>query len=152
MNKRLVKGAALAAIIAMGLGAARAYAHEAPAESKRHDRRRGRLGLSGEQRAKMKAAGKERREAVRPLREKLREESAKLREQLHSGAAEKDLEATMANIADLRRQIQRRNEEFRSKADALLTPTQRAKLMMGTRRRRHAAWRSRSERFHGWRR
>lgn len=157
MNKRLAKGAALAAVLAMGLGVAKAWAHDAAVHQKKAERRRGRLGLSPEQREKLKLAGKERREAVRPLREKLRSEQKALREMLHAGASDKELEAAMTRIAALKKKISAKNDELRAKADALLTPRQRAMMAMSTRRRHPAAWRSRHDRFAGegegrWRR
>lgn len=149
MNPRLAKGAALAAVIALSIGVAKALAHDAEAVSRPSDRRRGRLGLSHEQREKLRAAGRERRDAVRPLRQELRDQSRLLREELQKGATDKELEATMAKISVLRKEIAAKNDEFRAKADALLTPRQRAQLALGMRRRAHRAWRSRHERFSG---
>ena len=97
--------------------------------------RGGRLGLTDEQAQKMRELKKARKEAVAPLRKKLKEEMLTLREQVRDEEGDKNIQATLERLQGLNKSIQAENEKFKTKVQALLTPSQQAKLLLARGRR-----------------
>lgn len=95
-----------------------------------------RLGLTEDQARKMKESMKARREAVRPLREKLREEKRALLELVRDDASEKDIQASLRRLKDLQKSLEAENERFKGKLEALLTPSQQAKMLLAMGKRK----------------
>jgi Spy/CpxP family protein refolding chaperone len=98
-----------------------------------------RLGLSDDQVQRLHEANEARRKAVRPLREKLREEMKALRELVREDGGDAKIQASLEKVQSLRASIRAEREKFRKQAEAALTPAQRAKLMLAmASKRRHA--------------
>jgi Spy/CpxP family protein refolding chaperone len=97
----------------------------------RGERMKEALGLSEEQRGKLKALRRAHRDATEELRGKLKAGMRKLSDQLEDEAGDKELSATLESIASSRQALARERERFEKEMGALLTPTQRAKLLAG---------------------
>jgi Spy/CpxP family protein refolding chaperone len=93
------------------------------------------LGLTDEQVSKIKEARKARQDAVKPLRQQLKEDIAKLRGQIKDKAADSQIQATLEHMKQARKSIQSANEAFGAKMESTLNPTQRAKMLLGMMRR-----------------
>ncbi len=89
------------------------------------------LGLSDDQAAKLKATFQAHREAVRVAHDHARMVRAKLREQVDSKAPDADIKATLEHLRADQRALLDSQEEFEGKLASFLTPTQRAKLLLG---------------------
>jgi len=88
------------------------------------------LGLSDDQVKKLHEAGQARRKAVEPLREKLKEEMKALRELLREEGSDAKVQSSLDRVQALHASIRAEREKFKSQAEAALTPTQRAKLLI----------------------
>jgi Spy/CpxP family protein refolding chaperone len=90
-----------------------------------------RLGLSDEQFSKLKDARKAHEDVNKPLRHKAMEEMKKLGSELKAKADEKAVQATLDEIETTHQAIEDENRKFMSVTKTFLTPTQRAKLIIG---------------------
>lgn len=124
-----------AALLLSGLGAVSAeakedgkgrWSHEGRGERLKH-----RLGLTGEQKDKLKALRRSHRDAAEELRGKLKAALRRLGDQLEDEASDKELASTLDSIAASRKALAQERERFESAMSAVLTPTQRAKLLAG---------------------
>lgn len=89
------------------------------------------LGLSEEQAAKLQAARKERQDTVKPIHDQLKLSMDRLREQVKNNASDGDIKVTLDQIQSSHKTLQAANEKFKAEMDSILTPMQRAKMMVG---------------------
>lgn len=106
-------------------------------KSQRQENMLKKLGLSGDPAEKMKAAMKAHRDAVKPLRKDARADMKKLRDQIKNKANDAAVAATLAKMEISHKAIQAENEKLKAATDSLLTPTQRAKLLLKMMKRMH---------------
>lgn len=88
------------------------------------------LGLSDEQAEKLKALRRAHRDAAESLRSELKASVRRLGDQLEDDASEKELSATLDKIKAGRKALREARDKFEADSSALLTPTQRAKLVV----------------------
>ena len=88
------------------------------------------LGLTDEQESKLKALRRAHREASESAKNDLQAAMRKLGDQLEDKASEKDLSATLDKIKAGRRALRDAQDKFEADAAAVLTPTQRAKMVV----------------------
>jgi Spy/CpxP family protein refolding chaperone len=93
------------------------------------------LDLSDEQETKLKDAFKEHKAAVKPISRKLRDLTIKLGDQVEDKAKDKDIQRTLDELKDARKAMSDEREAFTAKLAGFLTPTQRAKMLIGMERR-----------------
>jgi hypothetical protein len=91
-----------------------------------------RLGLTGDQAARLAAASKAKEEAAAPLRAQLRADLRRIRSQIAAKSADKDIQAALDRIALTNRSLRDEDEKFEAALAAFLSPTQRAKILFGT--------------------
>jgi Spy/CpxP family protein refolding chaperone len=94
------------------------------------------LGLTDDQVAKLQAIKDAREKAMKPLRRKQRDLMIKLHDQLEDKASDQEIKATLASLRSNRDAIREEAKRFRGQMEALLTPTQQAKMMLGRMHRR----------------
>ena len=134
--KHAFRVAWIAGLLAVPLSAAASQAADknqpnAQAESEHHHGwMKEKLGLSDEQSQKVEAAWKGHREALKPLREQLRKAVKKVRGELDIEASDKDIQAALEQVAKARKALSAKEEELRQALDAMLTPAQRAKMLL----------------------
>lgn len=92
-----------------------------------------RLGLSDDEAAKLRSAMQAHRQAMLPLRQKGRELMRTLARQVRSKAADADIQKTLDAMEQNRKDVQTATDKFQADV-AFLTPTQRAKLVLGAMR------------------
>lgn len=95
------------------------------------DKLKKRLGLSDEQAAKFKDALKAHQDAVKPVQEKLRDGMKKLMGQLKDKADDKEIAATLDDLESAHKAMEEENHKFAASTAGYLTPTQRAKMLVG---------------------
>lgn len=95
------------------------------------------LGLTDAQFEKFKEAKEAMEKAGRPMREDLAAEMARLREQLSNKAEDKDIAATLDKLEKARKGMDAAQDKFKADMALILTPTQRAKMLMGMMGQRH---------------
>jgi hypothetical protein len=101
----------------------------APEHESMVDKMKDKLGLSGEQVDKLKAAMKARREAIEPLMKQMKESMNKLQAQVKAKASDADIQAILDDLEQARAGMRTAMEKF--KADTtFLSATQRAKMML----------------------
>ena len=121
---------------------ARAQEDDAPAEQAEHHEGRPdhakmaemmkkRLELTDEQAAKFGAAMKAHGEAMKPLWGQVKEAMKKLGGQLKAKAPDAEIQASLDSLKAARKAIADEEEKFRDSLASFLTPTQRAKMLMG---------------------
>jgi Spy/CpxP family protein refolding chaperone len=88
------------------------------------------LGLSDEQAKKLETSWQERRKAVKPLMEQLRTALKKVHGELEIGASDKDIQAALDQVEKTRGAIRAAAEQSKKTMDSILTPTQRAKMLV----------------------
>ena len=93
-------------------------------------RMREKIGLSEEQEAKLKAARRAKRDASAAASAELATATRGLQDQLEDKASEKELAATLDKIAASRRMMREAEEKFEASLVSLLTPLQRAKMLV----------------------
>ncbi len=101
------------------------------------------LGLTDDQVSKLDAARKAHQEAVKPLRERMKADIAKLREQVKSKASDAEIKATLDDLDGAWKGLRGAMEKLKSDSAAILTPTQQAKMTLWHVRRMRQAWRRR---------
>ena len=103
------------------------------------------LGLSDDQAAKLKALRASSKEAFKPVMEKDRGLMAKLNDQVVNKAADSDIEATLKDLKANRNAMKEQMEKMQDQKDAILTPMQRAKMLLA----RHAMMKHGREKHEG---
>ncbi len=93
------------------------------------------FGLSDEQAAKFKDAVKAHQDALKSLREQMRDGMKKLAGQVKDKADDKEIAASLDALESGRKDIEEENHKFSAATAAFLTPTQRAKMLIGMMRR-----------------
>lgn len=105
------------------------------------ERMREKFGISEEQAGKLKAARRARRDASAAARTEMKAAMRKLSDQLEDKAPEKELAATLERIAAARKAQRAEAEKFEAGLASILTPTQRANMLVAMKRlggiRRH---------------
>jgi len=90
-----------------------------------------RLGLTADQEKQIDAIRAEQREAMKPLREKQAAQIKELKDLLDKKAGDRELTNALDGIEATRKTIQDTAKKYMEKHDAVLTPTQRAKAVVG---------------------
>ncbi len=88
------------------------------------------LGLSAEQATKLKVAFKERRESALLGRDRVEVARAALQERVDSKAPDSEIKAALEKLDAEHRAMRADQEKFNKSLDAILTPTQRARLTL----------------------
>ncbi len=94
------------------------------------ERMREKFGLSEEQGAKLKAAHRAKRDAFAASMTEIGTATRKLQDQLEDKASDKDIAATMDKISSVRKAMRADEDKFEASLASILTPTQRAKMML----------------------
>ncbi len=118
-----------------GLGGGPGAGPRAAMAAKMEARMKRNLGLSDVQESKLKDAFKAHREAVKPLGRKVRDLMTKLHDQLQDQAKDKDIAATLDSLKTAKKALDDERAKFTDSLASFLTPTQRAKMLMGMERR-----------------
>ena len=95
------------------------------------------LGLTDEQSSKLEAAHKAHQEAVKPLHEELKKELETLRSQVKDKASDDSIKETLDKLTTTRLAIQAAGQKMHDQSEAILTPTQRAKMALFMGHRMH---------------
>lgn len=136
--KRLISTMTAAGLLAGALllpAMIRAEEHGGGRKEARLEKMREKLGLSEAQAEKLKAARRARRDASEATRVELKAAMRKLSDQLEDKAPEKDLAATLERIAAARKAQRAEMEKFEAGVREILTPTQRAKMLVAMKKR-----------------
>lgn len=107
------------------------------------------LGLSDEQAEKMKTAMKAHHDAVKPLREIMRQGMDKLRKQIKDNAGEDDLKATLNELDQTRKAMLAEMENLKTNMAGILTTTQRAKMLVERMGHGEGRWKNHQRRGDG---
>lgn len=113
----------------------RAEEHGEKGKESRLEKMREKLGISEAQAEKLKAARRAKRDASEATRAELKAAMRKLSDQLEDKAPEKDLAATLERIAAARKEQRAEMEKFEAGMREILTPTQRAKMLVAMKKR-----------------
>jgi Spy/CpxP family protein refolding chaperone len=98
---------------------------------------REKLGISEEQEAKLKIARRARRDKSAVAMTELGAATRKLQDQLEDKVPEKDLTATLDRVAAARQALRAEEDRFEAAAASILTPTQRAKMVLAMKAHMH---------------
>ncbi|MFI5350583.1 MAG: Spy/CpxP family protein refolding chaperone [Elusimicrobiota bacterium] len=140
--KPLMSAALAAALLTPGLWAVAARAQDdappPPPEQSEHqdagkmaDRMKEKLGLTDEQAGKLKDAMKTHGDAMKPIGQQMKDGFKKLGEQIKSKASDADIQASLDSLKTARKAMAEEQEKFHDALAAFLTPTQRAKMLIG---------------------
>lgn len=94
------------------------------------ERMKEKFGISEEQAAKLKAAKRARRDADAAIHGDIQAAMRKLSDQIEDKAPEKDLSATLDKIAAARKSMRAEEDKFEAALTSILTPTQRAQMLV----------------------
>jgi hypothetical protein len=94
------------------------------------DRMKEKLGLDDAQAKKFDAAWLEHRKAVKPLREQLHKALRKVHGELDIEASDKDIQVALDQVDKARESLRAETDQFKKTMDAMLTPTQRAQMLV----------------------
>ncbi|MBI3549300.1 MAG: hypothetical protein HY078_09695 [Elusimicrobia bacterium] len=108
-----------------------------------------RFGLTEEQTKKFHEAQTAGKEAAKPIMEKYKAAQKKLKEQVKSKAVDDEIKKTLEEMTALRKSLHEAVESAKQKAEATLSPTQRAKMILALERGMHRARGSWERRRHG---
>jgi len=122
-----VLGVSLGIMGAMGLAAARA--DERPAQPGMHGDHDD-LGLTADQKAKLRVLRTEQRKTTEPLREQLKIQRDELKLLVDKKAGDSALTAKLEEINKSRKALQEARDKFRERMAAIFTPEQRARLAL----------------------
>lgn len=101
----------------------------------RMGKRAKKLGLTEEQAKKIRELRKEAREAVKPLRKELKEKMRELKRQVRAMEGDDKIAATLKDVEKARKALRSAKEKQRGKIESLLTPGQRAKVLLAQAKR-----------------
>ena len=107
------------------------------------------LGLSKDQAEKFAAAKKVMEESNKPMHEEMAAEMARLGQQLKNKADDKAIQATLDKLEKNHKAMDAAHEKFKAEMESVLTPTQRARMLMGMMERMHGGWKGRGEGMRG---
>jgi Spy/CpxP family protein refolding chaperone len=88
------------------------------------------LGLTDDQKAKLKSIREAQEKALKPIWRKQRDLTIKLRDQLEDKAGEAEIGRTLTDLKANREAMTTEAKRFMSQREAILTPTQRARMML----------------------
>lgn len=86
--------------------------------------------MNDDEAKKLDAAMQAHREAVKPLREALSKAVRKVHGLLEIEASDKDMQAALDQVEQARRSLLAETDKFQKAMEAMLTPTQRAKMLV----------------------
>jgi Spy/CpxP family protein refolding chaperone len=145
--KRYLCAALAAALLTPGLWAVGARAQEddaMPAEHAEHqdggkmsDKMKERLGLTDDQAAKLKDAMKAHGDAMKPIGQQMKDGIKKLADQIKNKASDADIQASLDALKASRKAMADEQEKFHDALASFLTPTQRAKMLVGAAMKMH---------------
>jgi Spy/CpxP family protein refolding chaperone len=98
------------------------------------------LGLSDDQSKKMKAAFESHKATFESLRAKRKDAMSTLKNQVEKKASDADIKSTLDSIQSIDSSMKAEHEKLRAETDAILTPTQRAKMLIGRNEHMKKAW------------
>jgi len=101
-----------------------------PDHAKMVERMKKHLELTDDQAAKLKAAMEEHHKAMQPLWQQAKDSMKKLGEQLKAKAPDSDVQASLDSLKSAHKAVAAEEEKFHDSL-SFLTPTQRAKMLMG---------------------
>lgn len=104
---------------------------------KGHGKHEDGLGLSEDQKTKLKKLEEDKRDAMKPLHRKMRDLTIRLSDQIEDKAADSEIKATLEELHSSRKAMMEQMEKFMHEKDAILTPTQQAKMMLWKMHRMH---------------
>ena len=133
--KRIICAVIAAGLMAAGPLAGRARAEEGGKDEGRHSEHaekmmKEHLGLSDDQAAKLKAAWKAEKDAVKPLHEQSKEAERKLEEEVRGLASDKEISATLDQLDAGRKAMAAEHQKLESSLASILKPYQRAKMRL----------------------
>ncbi|MDE2491343.1 MAG: periplasmic heavy metal sensor [Elusimicrobia bacterium] len=128
--KRIIVAALAAALLAGPLTVRAQDGSGGGMRGRMESRLKARLGLSDEQVSKLEAAAKAHRAEMKPLRDKARAALRKLRERVRAKASDGEVAAALSALTAARRDEAAAEEKYQESL-TFLTPTQRAKLLLG---------------------
>ena len=88
------------------------------------------LGLTDDQMAKLKAAKDAQKTAMKPLRDQMKSLMEKLGDQVKAKAPDADIQSTLDSLKQTRNALREQMEKGQEQMASLLTPTQRAKMLL----------------------
>ena len=97
------------------------------------------LGLTDEQVAKMRSINESRDKAIKPLRRKQRDLTMKLKDRIEDKASDAEIKPLLTEMRANREAIKAQAKQFRDEKNAVLTPTQQARMML-MKMHRHGGW------------
>lgn len=136
--KRLISTMTAAGLLAGALllpAMIRAEDHGGDRKEAKLERMREKFGITEEQGAKLKAARRARRDASAASKAEIKAAMTKLNDQLEDKASEKDIAATLEKLSALRKARRAEAEKFEAGMKDILTPTQRAKMLVAMKHR-----------------
>ena len=119
-------------------------------EWKHGDRDHDGLGLTSDQKAKLKSIEEAQKTALKPLMRKKRDLMIKLSEQVDDKAADSDIEHTLSDLKSTREAMQTETKRFKTQREAIFTPTQKARMMLAHRHDRWDHEKMKDHRGDGW--
>lgn len=139
----------LAALLLLGAGSARAHDDDAgaPAEHGHMSaaKLKDKLGLSDDQVKKLDASMAALKESVKPLREQVKKDMTALKEQLKAKAKDDEIQSTLDALKKDRDAMRDAMEKHMADLKDILTPTQRAKMVVKMGERRKHFWQRRNK-------
>jgi Spy/CpxP family protein refolding chaperone len=141
MNYRWSSVLILGTLLALPLGAVRADESGAPSagDGEAHHWMHGGghghndLGITKDQMAKLKSIMEAQKMALKPLWRKQRDLTTKLSDQVEDKASDSDIQHTLADLKENREAMKTESKRFGDQREAILTPTQRARMMLAHR-------------------
>jgi Spy/CpxP family protein refolding chaperone len=98
------------------------------------------LGLTDEQVTKLDAAWKAQKEAAKPLHEQMKKDMDKLKEQVDKKAGDDEIKSTLDSLKSDRQAMMESMKKAHEASDGILTPTQRAKMILKMAHKRKHWW------------
>jgi len=89
------------------------------------------LGLTDDQTKKLESILQSQKAALQPLHEKMRDSMKTLRQQVDQKASDDDIKKTLDALKTNRDDMMAQHKQFQDQIQALLTPTQQAKMLLG---------------------
>jgi len=89
------------------------------------------LGLTDDQMAKLKVLFKEHWEATKALKYKAAVDMLKLKQEIQSGASDREVKKTLDALTDDHEALQKKRQKLVNQLRDTLTPTQQGKLILG---------------------
>lgn len=98
------------------------------------ERLREKFGITEDQAVQLKAARRARRDAAVAAKAEMGAAMRKLADQIEDKASEKEIAATLDKLSALRKAQRAEAEKFEAGLSSILTPTQRAKMLVAMKR------------------